>query len=379
MPLTEKQSLSAAKAKELCAKHAKPLEKITALRNFVAEQIRRAAPNFTQFPLERAFTAADTTLKEGYGHGADRSILLCTLLKNAGFDAELALASGGVNEPTLRKRSMEMPNTGYFSALICRVKHPERDEWIAMDLISQYAPLGATNLDEQPGYSLDGKPFTWSAPADRQNIDENHLAMDFDDHGTATITMTRKFHGTSHTGFVASFSEMSPEERRRSHQSMISSISQNAVPAGDLITDMSYPGTLSFSVKVERYGIKNNKGLYFDLPAVPDQLIAARSNQRQRPLLITDQSRSTTTWKVTAPAGLKPIIQPKEMVWTGPGNFGTIAFHADVAQADGKTSLTYTLKQDTKPVIIPQGNYQDLLDLNRHFSHPSARRVLLDR
>ncbi|MDA1261865.1 MAG: hypothetical protein O3B75_03100 [Planctomycetota bacterium] len=29
------------------------------------------------------------------------------------------------------------------------------------------------------------------------------------------------------------------------------------------------------------------------------------------------------------------------------------------------------------PAVIPVGNYSSLLDLNRRFSHPSARRVLL--
>ena len=36
-------------------------------------------------PLDRAFTPADTVLKDGYGHGADRAIVLYALLKAAGF------------------------------------------------------------------------------------------------------------------------------------------------------------------------------------------------------------------------------------------------------------------------------------------------------
>lgn len=378
-PLIKQQTATAAKAKELSASQKKPLEQIIAIRDFVARQIRRAAPSFTEFPLENAFTASDTTLKDGYGHSADRAILLHTLLTSAGFESELALASSGTTEPTLLKRSKELPYNGYYGSLVCRVKHPERDEWLPLDLINQYAPLGATYLDGQPGYSLDGKPFTWEAPADRTDRDEEEFVINFDAEGTATITMTQRFHGASHAGFVASYSEMTPEERKRNFQSLVSSIAQNAAPQGELVTDMTYPGTLSFTVTVPRYGVKNDKGLYFDLPGVPQALVSASSNHRQRPLFISGESQSRTTWKVTAPGGLKPIIQPEELEWTGPGNFGTIRFDSDAKQNDGKTELTYTLDLDTNPVIVPKGNYPDLLDLNRHFSHPSARRVLLDQ
>jgi transglutaminase-like putative cysteine protease len=377
-PLTENQAATTSKAIELTKNKKSPVDKIIALRDFVAIQIRRADPSFTEFSLDHAFSAADVTLKDGYGHGADRSILLFALLKGAGFAPELVLASGGTREPTLLKRNLSLPFNGFFGALICRVKHPQTGEWLPFDMIDQYAPLGATHLDQQPGLTLDGQHFTWSAPKEQENTDETDYAINFDKEGTAVITVTTRFYGVYHAGFVAEYSEMTPEERKRDFQSLVSDISQNAVAQGELVTDLTYPGTLRYTAKVKGYGVKNDQGIYFDLPGVPQEFVSASSSYRQRALLISQENKARSTWKVTLPGGLKPIIQPENLDWAGPGTFGSILFHGSASQQNGNTVLEYSLDLDTKPVIVPTGNYKDLLDLNRHFSHPSARRVLLE-
>ena len=376
-PLLANQPASIAKAKELVAGQSEPMAKLTAIRDFVARQIRAAAPGFSDFPLAVGFSPADVTLKDGYGHSADRAILLEVLLKAAGFESELALAASGTREPTLQQRGLAIPANGYFGNLVCRVKHPVSGEWLPLDALSQYAPLGGTNLDLQPGYTLDGKSFTWAAPSAMKDHGETGLALEFDAEGTALITLTKRYHGLAHQHFAAKYREMTPEERKRDFQGLVSSIAQNASAQGDLVTDFTYPGTLKYTVKVPHYGVKNGSGLYFDLPGVPQQLVAADSNTRQRALLVASESRSHIEWTVTAPGGLKPVIQPETLNWDGPAKFGTVKFSAAARQADGKTRLTYTLDQDTRPALIPAANYADLLDVNLRFGHPAARRVLL--
>lgn len=376
-PLLEKQAASVAKAAELVAGLTGPLAKLTAIRDFVARQIRHADTGFTGFPLATAFSPADVTLKDGYGHAADQAILLHVLLQAAGFDSQLALASDAVREPTLLKRSLDLPDNGTFGNLVCRVKHPATGEWLPLDQLSQYAPLGATGLDRQPGYTLDGKPFTWSAPSNMKNRDDSRIALDLDAEGTALITYTCRYYGAAHQQFVATYSELTPEERKRDFQGLVSAIAQNATPQGGLVTDFTYPGTLKYTVRVPNYGVKNGTGLYFDLPAMPQQLVTADSNTRQRPLLVADDSQSRIQWTVTTPGGLKPIIQPESLDWAGPANFGSIKFTTDAKQADGKTQLDYTLDLDTHPALVPASDYPRLLELNRRFSHAAARRVLM--
>lgn len=376
-PMVENQPAAAAKAQELIAGKATPVEKITALRDFVARQIRREGPGYSELPLANAFSPADVTLKDGYGHGPDRFILLHTMLKAAGFETDLALAGSGTKEPLIQQRSLDFPDTGYFAGVVCRVKHPETEEWLPLDNLSQYAPLGSTSLDGQPGYTLDGKRFTWAAPANMDNRGDTEIALEFDAEGTALITVTRRMHGTAHENFVSQYSEMTPEERSRNFQGLVSGIAQNAKPEGDLITDFTYPGTQKFTVKVERFGVKNAGGLYFDLPGVPQQLVPTDAERRERALLFAGENESRTTWKVSAPAGLKPVIQPEPLDWRGPGSLGTAKFTAETGAATDRTRLSYSLDLDLHPALIPTGNYSELLDLNRRFNHPAARRVLL--
>jgi len=94
-------------------------------------------------------------------------------------------------------------------------------------------------------------------------------------------------------------------------------------------------------------------------------------------LLFAGEEKSKIVWKVTAPAGLVPVIAPENLDWRGPGNLGTVKFNAEPNTSTDATRLTYLLDIDLAPAVIPVGNYSSLLDLNRRFSHPSARRVLL--
>lgn len=104
----------------------------------------------------------------------------------------------------------------------------------ALDNLSQYAPLGATSLNGQPGLTMDGSSFTWKDPKGMEDLGETEITMDFDAEGTAIITTVSRFHGNDHAGFVQAFTEMTPEERSRTFQAMVSGIAQNAVPQGEL-------------------------------------------------------------------------------------------------------------------------------------------------
>ena len=376
-PLCMNQTASIAKANELIAGKTTPIEKITAIRDFVALQIRMEGPGISELPLAAAFSPADVTLKDGYGHWSDRSILLYTMLKGVGFETELDLASWSSKEPTMQKRSFDFPSNGYFSGVVCRVKKPQTGEWLPLDYLSQYAPLGATSLDGEPGYTMDGTPFVWKEPTGLENLSDTVLAMDFDTEGTALITVTSLYHGIDHAGFVQGYTEMTPEERSRNFQSLVSGIAQNAKPEGELVTDFTYPGTIKFTVKVPRFGVKNAGGLYFDLPYVPQSIMPTDSDRRERALFYSGESKSKFVWNITAPAGLVPVIAPENLDWRGPGNLGTVKFVAEPNAATDATRLTYSLEMDLAPAVIPVGNYSSLLDLNRRFSHPSARRVLL--
>ncbi len=79
-------------ARQLTAPRKTRGEAVKAIRDYIIKSIRLAGPAFADLPLSE-FSAADTTLTDGYGHTADRAILFHAMLKAAGFQPEFVLAS----------------------------------------------------------------------------------------------------------------------------------------------------------------------------------------------------------------------------------------------------------------------------------------------
>lgn len=381
-PCLAGQRNTKAKAKELVAGLTDPVAKITAIRDFVARQIRRAGPGFTQLPLDAAFSPADTVLKDGYGHGGDRAILLDALLKAAGFQPEIVLASRGAKGiPEFDQRDIEFPEASTFETMAVRLPAPtpELKPYVLLDNPSQYAALGATDLDEKAGLQLDGEPVTFRAPESRRDLRDDSVEMKVLDNGTTEITITRRHYGNAHEGFVQQYKEMTAEELRRHHQELVSSISQNAKPIGDLAIDFKYPGTRRFKVSVEHYATRSGDTLYFDLPEMPRSLFYVDSDRRVRPYLQAGRQDFLVNYQIETPAGLKPLIQPQALDWKGPGSLGTFRITASSRSESSATVLNYSLAAHLRPALIPAGSYAQLLDLNRRLTHPSARRILLTK
>jgi hypothetical protein len=88
-----KSANAAQVARKLAGETKTRTDAVRAVRDFLAKSIRSAGPSFTDLPLTE-LSDADTTLKDGYGHAADRAILCYAMLKAAGFEPGFVLASG---------------------------------------------------------------------------------------------------------------------------------------------------------------------------------------------------------------------------------------------------------------------------------------------
>ena len=120
------------------------MDAIKAIRDFVAKSIRQAGPSFTELPLSE-LSAADTTLSDGYGHEADRAILLHAMLTAAGFQPEFVLASELPPIAGITNVSLSFPLPDSFAAPMVRVALDGRNYYL--NDTDQYAKLGATRFD----------------------------------------------------------------------------------------------------------------------------------------------------------------------------------------------------------------------------------------
>jgi hypothetical protein len=68
----------------------------------------------------------------------------------------------------------------------------------------------------------------------------------------------------------------------------------------------TYPGVVEFTVDVNRYGVANDKCLYFTLP-FPPRLFQTGANRRRLPLLIPERSDTVFQARIKLPPGFRHV------------------------------------------------------------------------
>ena len=370
------QKLAAAKARGLTDQLADPHRKIEAIRDFVAVNIRAAGPSLPGMPLSYV-TPADKTLADGYGNTTDRAVLLFAMLAAAGFEPQYVLASDAPRVDRLRDMLLARPDADRFARVLVRVRLDADDEprIVYLNDTDQYAALGATPHDGRAGLVLpQGAVETIAAAPARSDARDVSLRLEITADGDATVTRTRRLHGTTFGTVHRQYEEMTPELRRRHHEELIATIAQNAEAQGDLETDFStYPGVEAFSVTVEDFAIRDGDYLYFQLPESLRGVLWLRSHTRDNPLYLPAPTRATVVNEVIIPEGFEPVIVPQGIDWHGPE--GSVRSTSERSSRRLRICGTAALA----PSLVSPARYPELFDLYRRLSHPDARMVLLRR
>ncbi len=366
------QSAKAAElARQLAAKAGGKMDAVKAIRDFVAQSIREAGPSFTDLPLSK-LSDADTTLADGYGHAADRAILLHAMLGAAGFQPEFVLVSDLPAIAGITNVAMMFPLPGYFQAPLVRITLDGGNYYL--NDTDQYAQLGSTSSEGQLGIAL--STGTWEViRATQQCGDETRTiyTLLLDESGRTRIGVSRWYYGGNYNEKHRFFSELPPEERRRYFQETVSGMAQGARPVGDLTTAFdTYPGHEQFSVIIDNYGVTTGKYLYFNLPFTPS-LVPVGADQRALPLLISHGGKNTIRTEIELPPEFCGIVAPKSEDLTVAGS--------EKARITAKKTFggyTVTDEFETAPAIISPDNYQALLGVESALSRKSSKVFLLE-
>ena len=349
------------------------LDALKIIRDFVAKNIRLAGPGFTELPLSE-LSAADTTLADGYGHLADRAILLHAMLSAAGFQPEFVLASDLPAIAPITKVVKKFPLPQDFQYPLVRVVVDGQAYYL--NDTDEYAELGTTAHADRLALALAGRKLETVEPAkDCGEKSETLYSLKLTDNGQAQIGVTRRYFGSTYNEKKRYFSELPPEERRRYFQEAVSDVAQGARPVGDLVTKFdSYPGVEEFRVTVDHYAVVDGTYFYFDLPFTPS-LFPVGADSRVLPLFIAQGSQSRISTEITLPADFhRLVIAPadKKLRATGGG-----AARVTTSMSAGKFSITHELQ--TTPAIIAPADYSSLLRAESALSEKSARALLLQK
>jgi transglutaminase-like putative cysteine protease len=363
---------AAARARQLGADAKTRLDAAKAIRDFVAKNIRAAGPSFTELPLSE-LSAADTTLADGYGHAADRAILLHAMLAAAGFQPEFVLASGLPAIAGITNVAMAFPMPGSFPTPLVRITINGQTYYL--NDTDQYAQMGSTSFDGRLGVALaTGKWEVIRAAQGCSDATRTDYTLMLDNSGRTLLQVSRRYYGEFFNERNRYFSELPPEERKRYFQQAVSAVAQGAEEVGGLTTDFSaYPGLEQFSVIIGNYGTAAGKYFYFNLPALPS-LLPVGADRRALPMLIPDGGKNTVQVKVDLPPDYtKVLIAPKN---------GHYAVGGESARLETQTAPGGCVINDqfeTAPAIVSPGEYQAMRQVESALDRKSSRVFLLER
>ena len=396
-----------AKARALCDGLATTPDKVRAIRDFVARDIRLAGPAFTDLPL--AASPADVTLSDGYGHALDRAVLLVAMLDAIGLDSDVLLVDplrqlvterGSVEDPRYA-----FPSPGVFTRPLVAVE-PETGHRAYLNDTDQYATLGVTPssrsralrltrdhitddlaLDIEDGAQAngdanDGQPFATILPErdDLDNFTVYSTATELDSNGDARVTVDTTSYGTGAAYVRRVYQEMTPEELSRHHQELVGGISVAARPAGPLEFDVTnYPAKVSYSVTAPEYAVRTGDTLTLTMSSL-SPVISLRSNSRTLPLGTAATEDVFSTTEVVLPKETEEILlMPPEIDWSYMG-LGHIRRKVTTArrEEDGRLVIRMeTSRTNRFRTILGPEFYPALLEMNRRLASPAQRTVVV--
>ena len=306
------------KAAELTKGCRSPGERLAAIRAHLAHNLRVTGPGLFELPFDRAFTAPDRVMAEGYGSDADRMNLAFTMMEAAGFDCSFVLATSdahGFRRTEAERRAV--PRPGSIPDLLLRAEWSEgwvpfcRERsvfWYGGE--NEYTPAECSSWHGGTYYDLRRDSFgridcgaEW-APRSR-----SEMTMEVRENGSVDARVRNSTYGASVGAMRKRFAEMLPELRSRFFQQMLGKFAQNAAATSDLETDVKgYPFTVSFSAYAADYAVARGDSITLELPAFNENVFGIGGSARRRsPIAVGGKDGDDDELEVVFPEGYTEI------------------------------------------------------------------------
>lgn len=333
----EGQPLTTKKAGELVVGMTTVAEKVQAIRDFVVKNIRENGPGYHTLPLSM-LSAADETLRSGYGHAVDVAILLQAMLRAVGIESRGVFIDGSRVEQDAR--CVDVHSYGMFDTVLVAVD--DGDVTYYVNDGSQYSELRATHADGMIVADVTSKQWIELKPdADYSRRVSTQYNMDVQENGTVIMNVETEYFGTAVEGFRKQYLEMTPEKRRRHVLEVVSGISRNAVLEGEYEVDTQrYPGRRRFSVRIPGWAVVAGEFLNIRLPGAAATAVSPRYGERRLPFYRESSLVLDDQWNLSLPEGSAEIVlQPQELDFQVVGGATELETVCSTASEDGRLRL----------------------------------------
>ena len=347
------------------------LNKIIRLRDFVSKNIRPAGPGLSDLP-SKYLSAADVTLKSGYGNSADRAILLGALLKSAGIDVEFVPVSDLLSSPTTIRGVERFPQLIFNNVLLYV---PEAG--IYLNDTSHYAEPGTLNSANRIALSLKSSRIESIHPIlKHESRTERLVKINIREDGSADITVRDKYFGSSFENANRRYAELTPELKKRHFMELAANISRAAVITGTPETDFrSYPGEVSYTLHCPGFAVSAGDYREFDLPFFKVFPYAAGTVKKNRktPYQRDESFGLSIRYVITYP--VRYAVSSGRPLRLRLGDHITGTFSQDCIAGLGKLDMTCKIKIPAG--VIPAADCDRLFTFNKELARPNAGKIVL--
>ncbi len=355
------------KAGDLLAGIQDPFEKAVKLQNYVAEFINTVAWPLADFDFVPR--SAAEVYDSGYGHGLDKAVLLCAMLKKAGIDAAIAavrMVPEGMEDPT------DVPCLGQMTGALVRAQVGKSVLWMDPD-----APLSERSQRDFQGYK--GLPLVMGSG-------EIHTMVPLDAPDASSVTLDAKVAqdlSLEGKGTVSLSGGYSPffnvQGSKEAQKAFLGGLVESVLP-GAALSDFSVvrmdPARAVFNVSFKAPAPEKGtvKSLKTGLPdgSVLKGVHGEFLEVRELPLVLSHGGSERIDLKLTLAEGLKPAYLPKAIAEHGAAGSLTQAWSA----ADGAVTLSFEASIP-KPVIAAK-DYPSFRALQGMASAQTARTVIFE-
>ncbi|HVN72211.1 MAG TPA: hypothetical protein VMU10_09350, partial [Desulfomonilia bacterium] len=339
---------------------------------------------FSQLPLNRV-SPADMTLNAGYGNSADRAVLMAAMLKAVGLIPQFMLTSSLSSLKSLQGPLAAFPSADWFVSVLVCVETPLGR--VTLGDTDQYAALGTVVSFGNPALNLtSGEIETIKAAGPRfEDAIELDLTIDLSPTGDAVLTQHQSHYGIGYDLFCKDYLEMTPEERRRRFQDIVSSVSRSAVALSPYqVNCESYPATDDFSVSVPGYATRQGDLLTLELPVIIRTISGVSGTQRSNPLLRDTYAKQSMKIEILLPEGVKsieaspPEFRHLELPGAGEVKIATRVLKPQTEKgADRRMRIIVEQFSDSRPSLVLPEKYPGLLGLQRSIANPGLRTIVV--
>ena len=307
---------------------------VLAIRDWMAKNVKVVGPAMYDVPLERQLTPPETVVAERYATRLDYVRTLCALLRGAGYDADVVLATLNEDDPEVLKNSdkFERPDVREYASALCRVRvtdggffglfGDEKTYFVGTE--NEYTPLGATVFVGSDYFDPETCEFGVVTVPDEtfKPFDACTTEIAVRENGAVDMTVESVKRGSGVGAFRKKYAEMLPEDRSRHHQKLLGDIAQAASATSELETDVEgYPARRRFACYIPDYATVGGDTITLQLPSLDCPIPNLTGTVRRSPFAVGASENEEQVHAVTFPEGYTEVEHlPEAFVFADPAD-----------------------------------------------------------